>query len=149
LDGRKSRTMTTFPSPSPSGGQGAPAGVPRILLVDDDPDILEVALLALRAGGFVAEACADSRRAVAAALAFQPQLVLLDAMMPVMDGVAVLREFRANPDTAAIPVVFLTARSDVDSVRQYLGLGARGVIAKPFDPLTICSRLAGILACLG
>jgi len=141
--------MTTSPSPNSSDGQGPFAGAVRILLVDDDPDVLEVALLALRSGGFVAEACADSRRATATAEHFQPGLVLLDAMMPVMDGVAVLRELRANPVTAPTPVVFLTARSDLDSVRQYLALGARGVIPKPFDPLTICSRLTEILDHLG
>jgi two-component system OmpR family response regulator len=140
--------VTMFPSASPPDDPGAAPGVPRVLLVDDDPDILEIALVALRAGGFVAETCGDSCRAVAAAQDFKPQLVLLDAMMPVMDGTAVLRDLRANPATAAVPVVFLTARSDVDSVRHFMGLGARAVIAKPFDPLTICSRLAGILACV-
>ena len=121
----------------------------RVLLIDDDPDILEVTLLALRAEGFVAESCRESTHAVATALAFRPDLILLDAMMPVVDGAAVLRRLRAEPETAAIPVVFVTARVDADAVREYRHLGAAAVIGKPFDPLAISARLVAIADRLG
>lgn len=128
-----------------SDGRAPATGNARLLLVDDDPDILELTLVVLRTNGFIVKACPDPRSTVLVAQSFRPHLILLDAMMPVMDGAAVLREIRTNPATAATPVVFLTARSDAESIRHFLLMGAQDVIAKPFDPLTICSRLAGML----
>lgn len=125
------------------------AVVRRVLLIDDDPDIVEVTLLALRASGFVAESCLDPSLALPTAVAFCPDLVLLDAMMPAVDGPEVLRRLRADPQTAAVPVVFITARIDADAVLEYLELGAAAVIGKPFDPLTISARLGAITGRLG
>ena len=139
----------SVPPRSVEGGTTLPALVRRVLLIDDDPDIVEVTLLALRGSGFIAESCVDSSLALATAIAFRPDLVLLDAMMPGIDGPEVLSRLRAEPQTAAVPVVFVTARVDSLSASEYLQLGAASVIPKPFDPLTLPARIAAIVRGLG
>ncbi len=117
----------------------------RVLLVEDDPDIQLVASLALSdVGGLTVEVCGSGREALSLAPHFRPDLVLLDVMMPDMDGFAALRALRANPDTREIPVVFMTARARQHELTRYQELGALGVITKPFEPATLAEALRGL-----
>ena len=117
----------------------------HILCIDDEEDILQVAKLALEVvGGFKVSLCPGSRDALARAEALRPDLILLDVMMPEMDGPTTLARLRGNEPTAGIPVVFMTAKVQPAEVRHYLGLGAIGVVAKPFDPMTLAEQLKTI-----
>jgi two-component system OmpR family response regulator len=117
----------------------------RILFVEDDPDILSVGQLALEGvGAFQVVACSSGSEALAVAPTFAPDLILLDVMMPVMDGPETLRQLRASAATSATPVVFMTAKVQRHEVEQYLALGAVNVIAKPFDPMTLATAIREI-----
>src|SRR5258708_25317883 len=110
----------------------------RILHVDDEPDIREIVDLSLGLNAdFEVRACACGADAVATAAAWSPFLILLDVMMPGMDGPATLAQLRKNPRTVDIPVLFMTARAQAREVEQFISLGAQGVISKPFDPMTL------------
>jgi CheY-like chemotaxis protein len=118
----------------------------RILVVDDEPDIRLVARLALeRLGGFEVVEAADADGAVAAVDARPPDAVLLDVMMPSDDGPATLRRLRALPDGNDLDVVFLTAKVQAAEVARLEALGVRGVLAKPFDPMTLATELRTLL----
>ena len=115
-----------------------PQDLKRILCVDDEEDILQVAKLSLEmVGGFEVTLCHGSRGAVAEARDFRPDLVLLDVMMPEMDGPTTFTHLRADEVAAGIPVVFMTAKVQPSEVQHYLDLGAIGVVSKPFDPMTL------------
>ena len=117
----------------------------RVLLVEDDPDIQQVARITLEAvGGFEVEVCDDGQQALDKAPVFQPDLILLDVMMPGMDGPTTLGELRSRAETEKTPVVFMTAKVQPQDVQRYLGLGAVDVIAKPFDPMKLCERVQEI-----
>lgn len=117
----------------------------HVLYVDDEPDIREIASLALSGvGGLRVTLCSSGAEALAQIPQAQPDLVLLDVMMPLMDGPAVMGRLRADPATAAIPVVFLTAKAQAAEMQSYLRLGALGVIAKPFDPLALADQLKAL-----
>lgn len=119
----------------------------KILYVEDDPDIQAIAIMVLDAiSGFTLEACASGNDAVTKAVAFGPDLVLLDVMMPGMDGPETLQALRKLPELANTPVVFMTAKVQPQEVQGYLDLGAVGVIAKPFDPMTLADQLREIWA---
>lgn len=114
----------------------------RILFVEDDPDIQTVAHLGLKAvGGFTVEICSSGREAVEAAPTFAPDLILLDVMMPGMDGISTLKALRELLPTADTPVIFLTAKVQTHEVAYYKQLGVLDVIAKPFDPMTLSTTL--------
>lgn len=110
----------------------------KILMVEDDPDIQTVAQFALEVvGGFSVHVCGDGKTALEQFLIFSPDLVLLDVMMPDMDGPTVLRALRANAQMAETPVVFMTAKVQPQEIAHYKELGALDVITKPFDPMTL------------
>jgi CheY-like chemotaxis protein len=110
----------------------------RILHVDDEPDIREIVEMSLGLNAdFEVQACACGADALAKAAAWSPFLILLDVMMPGMDGPTTLTHLRKNPRTADIPVLFMTARAQAREVQQFISLGAQGVISKPFDPMTL------------
>ena len=116
--------------------------LPRILVVEDEPLIHAMAKLALeKVGGFNVLVCASGALALAQVAEFAPDLILLDVVMPDMDGPATLRQLRLKPESAAIPVCFLTANAQVDDVARYKALGAIGVIAKPFNPMTLAAQV--------
>lgn len=124
-----------------SGGAGLPAA-PHVLCVEDDPDIRALMELALATvGGLRVTACGSGSEALALAPQLQPDIVLLDVMMPELDGTETLRRLRADPRTAALPVLFVTAKVQVHEVEAYRQLGAAGVIAKPFDPMTLAAEV--------
>jgi two-component system OmpR family response regulator len=117
----------------------------RVLYVEDDPDIREVALLALEAiGGYTVCACESGRQAVLRAAEFAPDIVLLDVMMPGLDGPQTLAALRALPALAATPVAFMTARVDEHDRAAYAALGAAGLIEKPFDPMQLSDTVAAV-----
>jgi CheY-like chemotaxis protein len=113
-----------------------------VLFVDDEPDIREIIDMALSLDPlFVLRACASGNDARAAAAAWRPDLILLDVMMPGMDGPTTLAQLRADRRTATIPVVFMTARTQLRECERFKALGACGVIAKPFDPMTLALQV--------
>lgn len=119
----------------------------KIMLVEDDLDIQEVALMALADfGGFQVEVCSSGLEALERVGDIAPDLVLLDVMMPGMDGPTTLKELKANAATSSIPVVFMTARSQPHEVEEYKSLGAADVITKPFDPIQLGDKVRGIWA---
>jgi CheY-like chemotaxis protein len=110
----------------------------RILHVDDEPDIREVVEISLGLNPeFEVRSCGSGAEAIAAAAEWSPFIILLDVMMPGMDGPTTLAELRKNPLTAEVPVLFMTARAQPREVEQFVALGAQGVISKPFDPMTL------------
>ncbi|WP_397408605.1 response regulator [Polaromonas sp.] len=119
----------------------------RILYVEDEPDIRMVAQMALEAvGGFTVIACPSGSEALAAAPTAQADLLLLDVMMPGMDGPSTLKALRALPATAGTPVIFMTAKVQAAEVAQYRELGAIDVIHKPFDPMELSAQISRIWA---
>lgn len=118
-----------------------------ILLVDDQPQILLIASMALEfAGGFEVLTAGSATHGVAMALEHRPDLIVLDVMMPEVDGIAACRQIRANPDLAGTPVVFMTARVGEADIATYYAEGAVGVIPKPFDPRTLGDELRALKA---
>ena len=118
--------------------------VRSVLLVDDDPDIRRVGEIGLRIVGGLEVWCAESGPEALELLgSIHPDVVVLDVMMPGMDGPDTLRAIRERSD---VPVVFLTAKAQQREVQRYLGLGAAGVIPKPFDPMELAQELQDLLA---
>ena len=112
----------------------------RILYIEDETDLQWLVKYVLEsAGGFEVMVCASGAEGLRSMDDFAPDLVLLDVMMPEMDGFGVLRALRARPDSAAVPVLFLTARAQEGD--EYLALGADGVIAKPFEPSRLVEQV--------
>jgi CheY-like chemotaxis protein len=121
----------------------------RILHVDDEPDIREIVDMSLGLNpDFEVRACSSGAEAIAAAAEWSPCLILLDVMMPGMDGPTTLTQLRKNPQTSAIPVVFMTARAQTKEVEHFIALGAQGVISKPFDPMTLAFQVQNHLQAL-
>jgi len=117
----------------------------RILYVEDEPDIQAVAKLALEmVGGFTVKVCSSGAEALREAVTFAPDMILLDVMMPGMDGPTTLKTLRELPSLAELPVAFMTAKVQPAEVAHYKTLGARDVIAKPFDPMTLASQVRAI-----
>jgi CheY-like chemotaxis protein len=114
----------------------------RVLHVDDEPDIREVVEISLGLDpGLSTRNCASGQEALGVAAEWAPDIILLDVMMPVMDGAATLARLRKNPLTAGIPVVFMTARAQSRELDLFRSLGAIGVIPKPFDPMTLAASV--------
>lgn len=121
------------------------SALPRILYVEDEPDIQTVARMALEmVGGFEVKICSSGEEAVCEAEDFAPDMILLDVMMPGMDGPSTLEALRKKPTLADTPVAFMTAKVQPAEVAHYKSLGARDVIAKPFDPMTLADQVKAI-----
>jgi CheY-like chemotaxis protein len=118
----------------------------KVLLVDDEEDIRTVGFLSLsRVGGWQTVVASSGTEAVSRAAAELPDLILLDVMMPGMDGPTTFGKLRAQPATANTPIIFMTAKIQKQEVTRYLELGAVGVIGKPFDPMTLPSEIKKLL----
>lgn len=114
----------------------------KILYIDDEADIREVAQMSLELDpSFEVRTCDSGSAGLAMAAEWAPDLILLDVMMPAMDGPTTLAKLREEAATANIPVVFITARTQSREVDQLKELGASGVIAKPFDPMRLASQV--------
>jgi two-component system OmpR family response regulator len=112
----------------------------RILYIDDETDLQWLVKHILESTGtFEVLVCGTGDEALCHVAGFAPDLVLLDVMMPGMDGFSILRELRARPMSAKLPVVFLTARPQLED--EYLRSGALGVINKPFEPSALVDQL--------
>lgn len=123
----------------------APPPLTRILMVEDEADIQAVAKLALQAiGGFTIQICSSGSEALKIVPTFASELILLDVMMPGMDGPSTLKALRGLPQTSATPVIFMTAKVQPNEITQYKAMGALDVIAKPFDPMTLSATINNI-----
>lgn len=147
--------MTMAPFGPQSAGDGAfpNAGsrqqmtreLQKILHVDDDPDIREIARIALETvGGFEVTQCDSGTQALTVAPRFAPDLILLDYMMPGMDGAETLKNLRTITMLQDVPVVFMTAKAQEDSRATLLECGATDVVIKPFDPMTLADTIRQI-----
>lgn len=118
----------------------------KVLIIDDEPDIRGIARLSLtRVGGMEVLEAAGGEEGVRLAAAHRPDAILLDMMMPIMDGPATLAALREDPAAASIPVVFLTAKAMEAEIDRLKAMGARGVLTKPFDPMALPALLLAIL----
>ena len=118
----------------------------RVLHVDDEPDIREVVEMSLALDpGLALKSCASGQDALVLAVDWSPNVILLDVMMPQMDGPQTLRHLRSDAKTAEILVLFMTARAQTHEVDHFLSLGATGVISKPFDPMTLAGTVRNYL----
>ena len=114
----------------------------EILYVDDEPDIREIVQMALGLVPTLSINTADSgTRALQSMQASKPDLVLLDVMMPNMDGPTTLQHMRSQPELQSIPVIFMTAKAMPQEVARFRALGAAAVIAKPFDPMALAEHV--------
>jgi CheY-like chemotaxis protein len=121
-------------------------GSKKVLVIDDEPAVRTIVQCCLEdiAGWDVIPAGSGQEGLVHAA-ADVPDAIVLDMMMPGMDGLTFLKELRAKPDIPVIPVVVLSAKSHLANVPAFEGLGVAGIISKPFDALSICDRIAAFL----
>jgi two-component system, OmpR family, alkaline phosphatase synthesis response regulator PhoP len=118
----------------------------RVLVIDDEDDIREVAQLSLEmTTGWEISAASSGAEGIAAANRDPPDAILLDVMMPEMDGPTTFRRLRDDPATAHIPVILLTAKAQSSDRARFLDLGVNGVLTKPFDPMTLGSDVAATL----
>jgi two-component system, OmpR family, alkaline phosphatase synthesis response regulator PhoP len=117
----------------------------RILVVEDDPDIAALVGRYLDKAGFISERAASGREALTAVAARPPDLVVLDLMLPHVDGLEVCRVIRGNEATAALPIIMLTARADESERIVGLELGADDYLAKPFSPNELVARVRALL----
>lgn len=120
--------------------------VPKILLVEDDSDIQKLVRLSLKFRGVqevvVAE---DGEKCLSVVAEVQPDVILLDVMLPKMNGYEICRRLKSNPKTKNIPVIFLSARAMDIEVKKGLRLGARGYLVKPFDPMSLYDDISELL----
>lgn len=118
-----------------------------VMLVDDEDDIRAIAELSLGAvGGLETILAASGDEALEKVLETRPDVILLDVMMPGMDGPTMFRHLRADPSTAKIPVIFMTAKVQRREIERYLALGAVAVVPKPFDPMTLADTVREIVS---
>ena len=118
------------------------ATLSRILIVEDEPDIQVIATMVLETvGGFTVHCSSSGKEALAAAPTFAPDLILLDVMMPGLDGPATLHALRALAGFASTPIIFMTAKVQPQEIAYLKSLGALDVISKPFDPMALPSAL--------
>jgi two-component system OmpR family response regulator len=118
----------------------------KILIIDDDADIRLIARLSLsRAGGMMVIEATSGVEGVRKAQGERPDVILLDMMMPAMDGLETLSALRSQPATAMTPVIFLTAKAVGDEVERMRSLGAAGVLIKPFDPRTLSQDVRALV----
>jgi CheY-like chemotaxis protein len=126
------------------------AALTHVMYVDDEPDIRAIVEMALQAlGGFAVTLCESGREAIEKAPQALPDLILLDVMMPGMDGTQTLEALRRVPALAAVPVVFMTAKVQPAEIARFRELGAADVIAKPFDPMALSDQVRAIWDRLG
>ena len=117
-----------------------------ILIVDDEDDIREVAALSLESiADWKVYVASSGAKGLALAIQHQPDAIILDVMMPVMDGPATFRELQKNPATAQIPVLLLTAKVQSSDQRRFADLGVKAILFKPFDSLTLADQISNAL----
>jgi CheY-like chemotaxis protein len=139
------KTVMCMGTPSFARRRGNRMPAIRILHVDDEPDMREVVELSLGLQpDFVTRSCGSGNEALAIAVDWKPDLILLDMMMPQMGGVATLTRLRIDPESS-MPVVFMTGFRKTRETQYFRSLGAAGVIFKPFEPRTLAASVRGYL----
>lgn len=118
----------------------------RVLLADDDRDIRAVARLSLKRAGFEVVVVASGEEVVSAAAASAPDVVVLDWLLPGMDGLEAMAALRADARTTGIPVIFLTGRTHPSEIEQAMAQGAIGCLSKPFNVVTLGDEVGHLLA---
>lgn len=117
----------------------------RILYVEDDQSIADVVIMILTDfADYEVLHCDRGQKALDLVQEFAPDLILMDVMMPQMDGPTTLKHFQSKDYSCAIPVIFMTAKAQLHEQAQYLSLGAKGVLLKPFDPMTLSDQIESI-----
>lgn len=117
----------------------------KILLVEDDPDIQLITRLSLEVGGgYEVKVCGSGPEAVQSGPAYAPDLILLDVIMPGMDGPTTMDALRALPALAATPIVFFTAHTHEQMRRDLLGRGALGIVIKPIEPTALVEQIRSL-----
>jgi CheY-like chemotaxis protein len=117
----------------------------HILCIDDEPDVLSVAQLCLETvGGYHVSTASSGTEAIETTKILHPDVILLDMMMPDMDGQATLQQLRKNASLQDVPIIFMTARVREVEIKEYLSLGADDVLSKPFDPMMLASQVHAI-----
>jgi DNA-binding response OmpR family regulator len=124
---------------------GKMGAMTRILIVEDDPDIAELVARYLDKAGFTTERTASGRDALATIAATPPDLIVLDLMLPQVDGIEVCRAVRGDPKTSSVPIIMLTARADESERIVGLELGADDYMTKPFSPNELVARVRALL----
>lgn len=118
----------------------------QILVIDDEDDIREVAQVSLEmVGNWEVLTARSGQEGLTKAEAEQPDAILLDVMMPDMDGPTTFQQLQKTPTICHIPVILMTAKVQASDRRRFAGLGVKGVIAKPFDPITLADQVATTL----
>jgi DNA-binding response OmpR family regulator len=117
----------------------------RILVVDDDPTIVRLLTVNLEMEGFQVLTASNGREALEAVARERPDLVLLDVMMPVLDGLEVVGRLRRDPVTADLPVILLSAKAQESDIRHGMGAGADEYVTKPFDPSELIETIGRVL----
>lgn len=116
-----------------------------IMLVEDEPDIQQVAQLCLETvGGFTVHVCDNGKKALTEIPNIMPDLIMLDVMMPGMDGLTTIKLLKENPKLKDIPVIFMTAKAQTNEMKRYIESGAIGAISKPFDPMKLVEDIQRI-----
>lgn len=117
----------------------------RILYVEDEPILQKVTRVTLeKLGGFTVDVAATGLEALDKVESFHPDLILLDVMMPGMDGPATLERLRQTPAARSLPVVFITAKAQPQEIARFQAMDVAGVLTKPFDPSALCADLRAI-----
>ena len=138
------------PDPGGGGGGGKPTeSTSRVLLVDDEGSIRTICRVNLESDGLTVSEAADGREALEGIRRERPEIVLLDVMMPEVDGWEVAERLASDPDTRDIPVVFLSARASREDKARARELGAVGYVVKPFDPVMLGTAVRGVLERIG
>ena len=122
-----------------------PMAKTSILIIEDDPDIVELLQYNLEKNGYPVRTASDGEAGLQAARRFKPGMILLDLMMPGMDGLEVCRHLKRDPNTASIPLMMITAKSEESDVVTGLELGADDYLAKPFSPREVLARVRAVL----
>jgi CheY-like chemotaxis protein len=117
----------------------------KVLIIDDDPDIRLIVRVSLSRHGFSVAEATSGPAGLRAARDDRPDVIVLDVMMPEMDGPDTLRAILEDPALAGVPVVFLTAKAMRSEIERLRALGAAGVLLKPFDPLSLAAELEAVL----
>ena len=123
------------------------AGVERtVLVVDDDPVIVRLLEVNFEMEGFAVRTAADGLEGLESAKARPPDVIVSDVMMPRMDGLQLVNELKADPATASIPVILLSAKAQADDVRAGIEAGADDYVTKPFEPLDLLDRVVKLIS---
>ena len=118
----------------------------KVLIIEDEPEIRTILAMSLQhTGGFAALTAKNGAEGIRLAERHVPDLILVDALMPSMDGYETCRQIRENPKLKNVPVVFLTAKNDPAGIEKAVAAGATACLGKPFDPMVLGSRIKSII----